>query len=168
MIPRSAALALAFLASAVCGCQRAQGDEDAIRARIQRHLSENATLNLAALDFKVQQVAVNGDRARAQVEFRLKQGGAAMEVTYDLARVSGAWAVLKSQPAGGQIEHPAMNDVHAGVKNSPAQKSVPSINDFFQAPRLTGSQSLPPGQPAVAKRGQASPPVDQQTSLKKP
>lgn len=96
------------------GCKKALSDQDAIRASVAQHLKSNGTLNMAAMDMDFTQVAINGDSAQAQVVFRLKQGGATMQVAYNLKRQDGAWTVLKSQPAGGQFEHPAM-DPHADV-----------------------------------------------------
>jgi hypothetical protein len=165
---RAIVLTIIVLVGASSGCKKAQSDQDAIRAGIQRHLSANSTLNMAAMDYEVKDVAITADRAQAQVEFRLKQGGATMQVTYALARVDGTWNVLKSQPAGGQIEHPPMNDVHAGSPNAPPAKGLPKIDEFFKAPPAPGTQPLPPGHPPVTTPRTVPPLKDQQTPPKTP
>ena len=82
------------------GCKKQAGDQEAIRASIDKHLSGRSDLNMAGMDHEVKQVSIDRDQATAQVEFRLKQGGATMQVDYALQRRDGEWAVLKSQPAG--------------------------------------------------------------------
>jgi hypothetical protein len=143
-------LALAVSLTEASGCHKTMSDQDLIRAGIRQHLTANRTLNLAVMDYDIRNVTINGDRAQADVEFRLKQGGATMQVTYALARTDDVWRVLKSQPVGGQIEHPPMTDVHAGVPSAAPKQGVPTINDFFAIPAPSGAQAaIPPGRPAT-------------------
>ncbi len=99
---------LILLLAMAGGCKKQANDQDAIRAGIDKHLSERAGLNMSAMDREVKQISVNGDHASAQVEFRVKGGGAQMEIEYTLERQGGEWKVLNSQPMGGQGAHPGM------------------------------------------------------------
>jgi hypothetical protein len=90
-----------FLCVLIMGCSKKASDQDAIRASIDKHLNEDAGLNLSAMDREVKQITVDGDHASAQVEFRLKQGDAVMEIEYTLDRQGKDWAVVKSMPVAG-------------------------------------------------------------------
>jgi hypothetical protein len=118
------------LVCALCAaaCAKKVNDQDAIRASIEKHLNARSDLNLGVMDREVKQVSVNGDHARAQVEFRLKGGDAHMEIEYALERKGNEWNVLSSQPVG-------MDDPHSGMGQSPggAQDS--------------GGGHVPPGHP---------------------
>jgi ABC-type transporter MlaC component len=111
------------------GCKKQANDQDAIRTGIDKHLSEQAGLNLSAMDREVKQVVVNGDHANAQVEFRVKGGDARMEIEYTMERQGGEWKVLNSQPMAGQEAHPGM-------------QASPGAPD-------SGGNSLPQGHPPV-------------------
>jgi hypothetical protein len=139
-------LATAVLLLAGAGaCKKALSDQDAIRASVVQHLKSNGNLNMSAMDMDFRQVLINGDSAQAQVEFRLKQGGATMQVTYNLKRQDGAWTVLKSQPAGGQFEHPSM-DPHAGVHPNAFPNFHMPLDDLVKPlPATANSSSSPPG-----------------------
>jgi hypothetical protein len=117
-----------FLFALAAGCKKQVTEQDAIRASIEKHLSGRFDLNLAAMDREVKQISVNGDHATAQVEFRLKQGNASMQVQYVLERQGGEWTVTNSQPGRGQ-------DPHSGMDSPPP--SAPGA----------GSNSLPQGHP---------------------
>ena len=116
-------------------CRKAASDEDAIRAAILQHLQKNSGLNLAAMDTQVQQITRDGDRAQAQVEFRTKQEGATMQMTYALERRSGEWTVLNGHPAGGQIAHPPMDSAHGG-------EAAPAM-PHFNVPATTPGKAAP-------------------------
>ena len=90
------------------GCKQQPNDNDAIRAGILQHLTAVGTLNISAMQMDIRSVSVNGNQARAEVEFRLKgnASGAGMQVAYNLEKRDGAWVVLKTQPLGGAIQHP--------------------------------------------------------------
>jgi hypothetical protein len=103
---------LAFLAVLAAGCGKKLSDQDAVRASIDKHLNGRADLNLSAMDREVKQVTVNGDRASAQVEFRVKGGDAKMDIEYSLQRQGKDWTVLSSQPVG-------MGDPHSGMQQPP-------------------------------------------------
>ncbi len=107
-----AILLVAALVLAAPACHKASSDDEAIRTAIRQHLEKSGGLNLAGMDVEFQQITVNGDNAQAQVLFRAKQEGSTMQMTYALERQNGAWAVLKSVPAGGQIAHPPIDGSH--------------------------------------------------------
>jgi hypothetical protein len=77
-------------------------DEAAVRAGIQRHLSESG-VNVDAMSQETKKVTITGDQALADVDFRLKSGdqNVGMSVEYILQRKNGQWDVVKSQPVGG-------------------------------------------------------------------
>lgn len=99
---------LALMATLVLGCKNGtgaaqsqeKGAQDAIRAAIQDHLAHDTNLNLQSLDTDVKQVTVQGDHAQAEVEFRLKNGPGAMDLTYALEKRGGAWTVTNTDAAG--------------------------------------------------------------------
>jgi hypothetical protein len=133
------------------GCKTQQSDNDAIRAGIMQHLNAVGTLNLSAMEMNIKSASVNGNQAHAEVEFRPKTGapqGAGMQVAYNLEKRDGAWVVLKTQAAGGMIEHPAPGqnphqnqDVHAG--------QLPNFSEIVNPAGATASGTLPPGHPAI-------------------
>jgi hypothetical protein len=103
------------------GCSKKADDQEAIRASIDKHLNESAGLNLSAMDTEVKQISVNGDHATAQVEFRLKEGDARMEIEYSLERKGKEWDVTKSEPIGGGASNPG-----SGGSNDPGAGHPPS------------------------------------------
>jgi hypothetical protein len=122
---------LVFLCVLAAGCGKSVSDQDAIRASIEKHLNGRSDLNLSAMDREVKQVSVNGDRASAQVEFRLKGGDARMDIEYSLQRQGKDWAVLSSQPVG-------MGEPHSGMQQMPPA-----------GPDSGGSGQMPQGHPPV-------------------
>src|ERR1700733_2301337 len=90
--------AAAVVCVAVIGCNKQANDQDAIRASIEKRLNGRSDLNMSAMDREVKQISVNGDKATAEVEFRLKGGDARMEIEYTLQRQGNEWEVLDGQP----------------------------------------------------------------------
>src|SRR5689334_10637272 len=97
-------LVLLALAS-LLGCKNGPGAaqatpsaEDSIRTAIQAHLAHRGSLNLQAFDTNVKQVTINGDHASADVEFQVKGGQGAMQLTYALEKRDGSWSVIESDP----------------------------------------------------------------------
>jgi hypothetical protein len=110
---------LALICALAAGCTKTVSDQDAIRASIEKHLNSRADLNLSAMDREIKQVSVNGDRANAQVEFRLKGGDAKMDIEYALQRQGKDWTVLSSQPTGmGGDDHSGMVHGSGGAPES--------------------------------------------------
>jgi hypothetical protein len=88
-------------------------DENAIRAGIQRHLSESG-MNVDAMNQETKKITINGDQALADVDFRTKNGDQSfgMVVEYVLQRKNGQWDVVKTQPVAGHnpaAEQPSPN-----------------------------------------------------------
>jgi hypothetical protein len=162
--------AIVFLtAAAFCiagGCKKQQRDEDAIRAGIIQHLTSVGNLNISAMDMDIRSVSINGNQAHAEVEFRPKTGaapGAGMQVAYNLGKRDGSWVVLKTQSAGGMIQHPDPNqnphqnqNVHSG--------SLPNFNDVLNPAGVSAPGTLPPGHPPVAPQQPNPQPSGQDTS----
>ena len=125
--------ALSLLLIAGTGCKKAQGDQEAIRQSVERHLRGNQSLNLSAMDMNFEQIQVEGDKAEADVQFLLKQGGVTMQMAYFLERHAGEWVVVKSQPMDGQFAHPPMDQAHSNMTTSgQVHPGLPRIDDFFK------------------------------------
>ena len=116
--------AAALLCLTIAGCSKKANDQDAIRSSIEKRLNGRTDLNMSDMDREVKQISVNGDKATAQVEFRLKGGDATMEIEYTLQRQADGWEVLDSQPMGGGSSDPGPPNGSEG-----------------------GGSSLPPGHP---------------------
>jgi hypothetical protein len=127
------ALTLSLFLFGGSGCKKAVGDQEAVRQSVWKHLTGNSTLNLAAMDTNFEQIQVNGEKAEADVLFRLKQGGATMQIAYFLERHAGDWVVLRSQPVGGEIAHPPMDKTHAMPASGNGSLSIPDLYNFFPA-----------------------------------
>ena len=98
-------------------CKSKVDEKEAIRAGIVNYLASLKTLNVSAMDINVTQASVNGNQAQAQVEIRLKNSppdGASMKLSYNLEKRHEEWAVVKSQPAGGTLQHPPPGEMPAG------------------------------------------------------
>ena len=106
---------LILLLSVASGCKPKEvSDQDAIRASIEKHLSESQGLNLSAMEKNIRQISIIGDRANVRVEFRLKQGDARMEIEYSMERQAGEWKVLGSRPIAGPGVQPGMQQPPPG------------------------------------------------------
>ena len=133
---------------------------DAIRTAIQAHLAHNGSLNLKSFDTDVKEVTIDRDHAQAQVEFHVKNGPGAMQITYQLEKRDGAWAVIESQPIGSNFSHPAFDKAQAPTASG-AMGSEPAIFralDNFHGTAATPPRKLPPGHPPVAVRPKSGAP----------
>jgi hypothetical protein len=136
-------LGLSFL----CGCTKARSDEEAIRAAIAKHLTERGGLNMAAMDMNLKQVTITGNKAQAQVEFRLKQSGGGMLVAYTLERVQGSWVVGHGRPSGGEISHPPMDQPPPATPGAGASFDFSSMDKFKKPVSSSAAGTLPPVHP---------------------
>lgn len=160
----AAGLSIALLFAGAC--KKQESDKDAIRAGIMQHLSGLASLNMNAMNMNIHSVSVNGNQARADVEFVPKTGappGAGMQVSYNLEKREGAWVVLKTQAMGGMIQHPPpgqnpqqMQNVHPG--------SLPNFNDILNRSGAPAPGATPSGPPPA----NAQPSGQDQSSARKP
>jgi len=115
-------------------------DSEAVRQAIEAHLRDNKGINMAAMDMAVSNVQVHGDQAQADAEFRLKQGGATMQMTYFLERRGGGWLVLRNQPGGGQFQPPRMDKSQSGAAANPRSPSLPDVGAFLKNRPAPGKQ----------------------------
>jgi hypothetical protein len=53
------------------------------------------------------------------VEFRVKSGPGAMQLTYALERRDGAWSVIDSDPVGSNFSHPGLNQSQGEASSMP-------------------------------------------------
>jgi len=145
------AVGLAGVLLFAAACKKQQSDTDGIRAGILQHLTSVGTLNVNAMQMDIRSVSVNGTQARAEVEFRPKTGGApgsGMQVAYNLEKRDGAWVVLKTQAAGGGMQHPDPNqNPHTNQNVHPG--SLPNFSDVLNPGSGASQGTLPPGHPAV-------------------
>ncbi|HKW35664.1 MAG TPA: hypothetical protein VJN92_21835 [Candidatus Acidoferrum sp.] len=144
------ALGLAVVLVGLGACKKQTNDNDAIRVGILQHLTSIGTLNMSAMDMDMRSVSVRGNQAHAEVEFRVKTGGApvgaGMQVAYDLEKRGSVWVVLKTQPLGG-MQHPATSQ-NSGA-NQPVH-SMPNFNELLNPSSAAAQRALPPGHPPLS------------------
>lgn len=102
-------VAILLLLTAVA-CKKPVGENEAIRAAVQKHLAARGNLDLSAMEIDVKQVSIDRDHAIAQVEFRAKQGGGSMQMAYVLDRQGDEWVVHGGTPSAGNIGHPTSGE----------------------------------------------------------
>lgn len=161
------ALLLTAALFGLAACKNKTTDSDAIRSGILQHLNSIGTLNMSAMDMDIRSVAVTGNQAHAEVEFRAKNSGSSgggMEVAYDLEKRGGTWAVLKSQPLGG-MQHPSTGQ---NASANPPVHSMPNFSELLNPSGGTPRQAaLPPGHPPVSSQKSASAPASQDQAATK-
>jgi len=129
-----------------------QSPEGQIRTAIQAHLAHNSNLNLKSFDTDVKQVSIQGDHAQAQVEFRVKGGPGAMQLTYQLQKQGEGWAVVDSNPVGSNFSHPGLDQgqpPNAPAAPGTAPDSLAETLRSFKQGAAGPAPSLPPGHPAI-------------------
>ena len=156
-----AAAAFAFLLIMASGCKQRQSDADGIRAGITQHLTSLNTLNVSAMDMDVNGIAIQGRQAHAQVTFRPKTGappGAGMQVAYQLEKRDTTWVVVKTEAAGGMIDHPAANaNPHVQPGSGSMHSNLPNFREMMPSPAAPSGAVLPPGHPPIDASAQAKP-----------
>jgi|HubBroStandDraft_4_1064222.scaffolds.fasta_scaffold01540_6 hypothetical protein len=148
-------LAILFLGSAaLTGCQKQVSPNDAIREGIRQHLASLKTINLSAMDMNLTKVAITGDSAQAQVEYLPKTGappGAGMRVSYSMEKHDQQWVVVKTNAAGGAIEHPDPGkNPHLQTSEAPTHGTLPNFRELIPPNASASNPTLPPGHPAVS------------------
>jgi hypothetical protein len=154
-----AAAAFAFLLILASGCKHRESDADGIRAGITQHLTSLNTLNLSAMDMDVNGITIQGRQARAQVTFRPKTGappGAGMQVAYQLEKRDSAWVVVKTEAAGGMIDHPAAN-ANPHVQPGSMHGNLPNFREMIPSSTAPTGGTLPPGHPPIDASAQTKP-----------
>jgi hypothetical protein len=153
------ALIVILSAAVVTGCKQSgspaissteASPNDSIRSAIQEHLAHNSNLNLKSFDTQVKQVTINGTSAQAQVEFHVKNGPGAMQLTYALIKAHGAWSVVESKPEGSNFSHPALDGTQTPANDGAigGQSAVFHALDNLHG-ASTPRQDLPPAHPAI-------------------
>lgn len=169
MKPVALGLGLAITLVGLSACKKQVNDSEAIRVGILQHLTSIGTLNMSAMDMDVRSVAVTGNQAHAEVEFRPKNSGtpgAGMHVAYNLEKHGGAWVVLKTQSLGGMIQHPDPGqNPHT---NQDMHSSMPNFSEILNPSGAPAQGSLPPGHPPISSPQQPTAPTSAKPSTKKP
>ena len=108
---------------------------------------------MSAMDMDVNDVAIQGREARAQVTFRPKTGapaGAGMQVAYQLEKRDSGWVVVKTETAGGTIAHPAANaNPHAQPSADLMHGNLPNFREMIPPANAGAGAGLPPGHPPI-------------------
>lgn len=144
---------IAFAACIAAGCTKnarpaqseAQSPQALIRTAIETHLAHRGTLNLEAFDTDVKQVTIQGDHATAEVEFRVKGGPGAMQLTYALEKRDNSWSVVESDPAASNFSHPSLDQGQAPPANS-VPGANPSLADTLRFFKTSPPHPQPPSQ----------------------
>jgi hypothetical protein len=147
----SSALIMTLLLFA--GCSSKANTDDAVRKALLDHLSTRPGLDMSKMDLEINKVTMDGDKASADVTFKVKGGAAnqSMGMTYNLVRSDGAWKV-QGTPTGhgaeggagaaGASPHGAGGPPMGGGGGEKAGSS-----DSFHPQVGGGSGALPPGHP---------------------
>jgi hypothetical protein len=142
----------------LAGCKKQESDADAIRSGINQHLASLKTINLAAMDMNITNYSVQGNQAKAQVEFKPKSGapeGGGMQVAYTLEKQNGVWVVQNTQPTGGMMQNPGTGGNPQMGGSSPSSGSMPNFRDLL--PGDGNSNALPAGHPPINGQGNSQP-----------
>jgi hypothetical protein len=128
-----------LLAGWLCaGCGRAGNDNEAIKTAINSHLAGRGNLNTSAFDTEIQKVDIKGEAATAEVAFHVKGGPGVMQLTYNLKKTGGAWAVVESNPIGSNFSHPAPDangaPASSGAPGAPPTDIMDSLRQKMAAP----------------------------------
>ena len=155
----AALLGALLLCTVACKSQKAD-DKEAIRQGVVTYLTSLKGLNIPNMDIAVTQYSVNGSQAQAEVQIRAKNGdasGGSMQLAYNLKKRGNQWVVVKSQPAGGTLQHPGPGAVppvatmppgHPSVSGSSAGQPVHSdLNEIMKSAQPP-AQKPPTQQPA--------------------
>jgi hypothetical protein len=141
---------LALILITVAGCQRLMNQDAAIQKAIRQHLTERSDLAMDKMVMEMQKVTVDGDKAQAEVVFRVASGGGAPESRmgyhYDLHREGGAWKVDSGRPAGAETTHPQMGEGGQGMPSGGGVSGAPMRGDGSGP---SDSMALPEGHPPV-------------------
>ena len=154
MKQKASALILSLLLLA--GCSSKANSDDAVRKALIAHLSTRPGLDMSKMDLEVNKVTIDGDKASADVTFKVKGGASnqTMGMTYQLVRADGAWKV-QGTPVGHGAEGGA-----GGAGASPHGGGAPPMggdgggekagsSSGFHPQVGGGAGGMPPGHPAV-------------------
>jgi hypothetical protein len=154
----AALLGALLLCTVACKSQKAD-DKEAIRQGVVTYLTSLKGLNIPNMDIAVTQYSVNGNQAQAQVEIRAKNGDASgsMQLAYNLEKRGDQWVVVKSQAAGGTLQHPGPGAVPPGATMPPGHPSV-SGSSAAQPVHSDLNEIIKSAQPPAPQPAPSSPP----------
>lgn len=154
----AALLGALLLCTVACKSQKAD-DKEAIRQGVVTYLTSLKGLNIPNMDIAVTQYSVNGNQAQAQVEIRAKNGDASgsMQLAYNLEKRGDQWVVVKSQAAGGTLQHPGPGAVPPGATMPPGHPSV-SGSSAAQPVHSDLNEIMKSAQPPAPQPAPSSPP----------
>jgi hypothetical protein len=147
------------------GCKSKAENKDAIRDGVVKHLAAMNGLNVSNMTVKVTKATITGDKARADVEIRAKNGdpnAPAMQLTYDLRKQGDEWVVLKGETKGG-MQHPAPGEMPAQGALPPGHPATGGTGGQVPANHPDFNSILNSAQPAQRQQ-----PSAQQPSSSKP
>jgi hypothetical protein len=114
-------------------CSRGNQNKEAIRQGVLDHL-KGSSVNLAAMDMDITDVAFNGDDADVTVLFKPKGATAAqgMALHYRMEEKSGRWAVVNVEDSahGGAMSQGAPNPHGQGAGENAHGGAMPSPEDL--------------------------------------
>jgi hypothetical protein len=147
-----------LLCTVACKSQKAD-DKEAIRQGVVTYLTSLKGLNIPNMDIAVARYSVNGNQAQAQVEIRAKNGDASgsMQLAYNLEKRGDQWVVVKSQAAGGTLQHPGPGAVPPGATMPPGHPSV-SGSSAAQPVHSDLNEIIKSAQPPAPQPAPSSPP----------
>jgi hypothetical protein len=105
----------------LAGCGSKGKEEDAIRTAINARLASQSSLNTSAFDTDIQKINVQGNQATADVIFKVKGGPGQMQLTYNLTKQGGNWAVVQANPI--TLSHSGADPAANGAPPSAAPPS---------------------------------------------
>ena len=74
-----------------------------------------------------------------------------MRVSYSLEKQGQQWVVMKTNAAGGAIEHPDPGkNPHTQTGQGPVHDPLPNLRDLIPSTTSDSNGALPPGHPPVA------------------
>jgi hypothetical protein len=154
----AALLGALLLCTVACKSQKAD-DKEAIRQGVVTYLTSLKGLNIPNMDIAVARYSVNGNQAQAQVEIRAKNGDASgsMQLAYNLEKRGDQWVVVKSQAAGGTLQHPGPGAVPPGATMPPGHPSV-SGSSAAQPVHSDLNEIMKSAQPPAPQPAPSSPP----------
>lgn len=156
-------------------CKSKTDNKEAIRAGVVKHIAGMNGLNVNNMTITVTQATINGDKAEANVDIRAKNGDPSappMQLVYELQKQGEEWVVIKGQPAGGGMQHPAPGEMppqgnlppgHPPTSGTSGQMPAnhPDFNSILSTAQPQGQQ----GQQAPAQQAPSS---SQQPAQKSP
>lgn len=151
----------------ILGCKSKTDDSQPIRDGIIKHINSLKGLDVSLMEITVVNSTIDGDRAQAQVEIRPKSeqaGTASMQLTYLLEKRGSDWVVVKSQAAGGTMEHPTGGAMPSGsVQGDQLPPGHPPVSGNAAGATATHSNFgdlMRSTQPPATAPAQAAPPAN--------